>query len=773
MIQFHLNIFRPMLCIGLFFGTNLSAQDFLSLHLKARFDTINESIDALVRHSLTQVNGGDELYLNAPQISIDSLRWNGVDYDFRQNDTAIFIKVEKALDTNILEIKYHAKPIKGLYFIGWQDESRRAPRQIWTQGQGIDHRHWIPHHDKQTDKIVFSCDIEFASNYEVMANGKLDSVLTLPNTKRWFYSMEKPMSSYLIALVIGKYGLKQTQSFSDIKLSQYYYPERVSDYRYYYFQNEAIFNFLESEIGIPFPWQNYKQAPVQDFRHGAMENTTATIFGDFFLVDSLAFPDRNYTYVNAHELAHQWFGNLVTATSSKHHWLHEGYATYYQWLSEREIYGQDFFDWERHKAKELVFSATAAGALPLAHPQAGSERFYQKGAWLLYMLAQRMGEEKFRKANQLFLQKYAYAVADSDSLQIVMETVCACSLDDFFATWLYADSEPIITAHLKEDSLELQSDQNLAQALTIRYFSGARLLRDEKIDLTIGKHQLALPEGANNFALVNASEILAQFRVEKSDLQWRNYYADSLPVLEKLRIVEALQAQEKESITLLEEVLNEDQHFAGLRAAALNKLCSLPHLTAKKGDYLSMALNSHEPLLILAALRQTEPTQFPELLAKLRKNGPSYEVRLSAMHNSINLKNRAANRWLYDEEFKSKPGFPAHKLYIAALFYRVALYQDEEAYRELLDFASLSFDFLTRMEAITYLGYLKINDLQSFDVLFAALFHRNWKLSKTAREVLIALYQKDSTSLEAYKKVQESKWTDFQKRRAALIFTAE
>ena len=774
MMQVTRNILRPMLFIGLFFGSNyLSAQDFLSLHLSARFDTVAESVHAEITQSISALSAGQEFYLHAPRIKVESLVWNGAEYDFRQNDTAIFIMPETVLDTNVLKISYLAHPRKGLHFIGWQDETRRARRQIWTQGQGIDHRHWIPHFDDQRDKLVFSCDIEFSSNYQVMANGRLDSISRMGANTIWHYRMDKPMSSYLIAISIGKYEIKETESAAGLALEQYFYGDRADDYEHYYYKNEEIFNFMEAEIGIPFPWQNYKQAPVQDFRHGAMENTTATIFGDFFLVDSLAFPDRNYTYVNAHELAHQWFGNMVTASGSKHHWLHEGYATYYQWLSEGQIYGQDYLDWERHKAKQLILAATAAGPLPLAHPEAGSSRFYQKGAWLLYMLSQKIGAENFKRANQEFLIKHAFGIVDSDSLQLAMEAVCACSLEEFFQTWLYADTEPNLKAFISENRLLVQLDKHLAQALKIRFFNDEEVFSEVEKVLLTGDNYIDFPTGADNFAILNASEILANYEIEKTDRQWREYYNDSLPVLEKLRIVQNLEEESKDNLRFLEVLLKSMDTYAALRAEALKQIFALNKEPKKAEDYLELALESKSPDLIKAALSLSELNQFPEIFNELRSNGPTYDVRVASIHKSINVKDRGANKWLLNPQFKNQPGFPASKVYLSTLFYRVLFFRDTEAYKTIQDFASLSYDFLTRMEAIGYLGYFGQADERSLEHLFVALFNRNWKLSKTAREALIAIYKKDSASLEAYKKDKESNWDDFQKKRAALIFTAE
>src|SRR3989337_2673526 len=120
--------------------------------------------------------------------------------------------------------------------------------------------------------------------------------------------------------------------------------------------------------------------------YGAMENATATVYGDFFFVDERSFLDRNYVAVNAHELAHQWFGDFVTARSDAHHWLQESFATYYNWLFEREVFGQDHFDWGRRGAQNNALDESVKNKFPVAHSQGGTVRHYPKGAFVLNML---------------------------------------------------------------------------------------------------------------------------------------------------------------------------------------------------------------------------------------------------------------------------------------------------------------------------------------------------------------------------------------------------
>lgn len=150
---------------------------------------------------------------------------------------------------------------------------------------------------------------------------------------------------------------------------------------------------------MSYPWQNYKQVPVKDFLYAGMENTTLTVFSEAFVVDSIGFNDRNYVNVNAHEMAHQWFGNLVTETEGTHHWLHEGFASYYALLAEKEIFGSDYYYWKLYNTAEQLKQLSDEGkGESVVNPNASSLTFYEKGAWALHILKELIGEEAFKSA---------------------------------------------------------------------------------------------------------------------------------------------------------------------------------------------------------------------------------------------------------------------------------------------------------------------------------------------------------------------------------------
>jgi aminopeptidase N len=187
---------------------------------------------------------------------------------------------------------------------------------------------------------------------------------------------------------------------------------------------------------VKYPWEIYKQAPVRDFLYAGMENTSATLFSTRYLVDSTGFEDRNYTNVNAHELAHQWFGNLVTAESSKHHWLQEGFATYYALLAEKEIYGEDYFYSKLYESAQQLKFASRTDTIPVLNTKASSLTFYQKGAWALFVLHDAIGDKAFKKAVKSYLEKHSFQTVNTQDFFAEIKKVSDYDLNKFSKVWL-------------------------------------------------------------------------------------------------------------------------------------------------------------------------------------------------------------------------------------------------------------------------------------------------------------------------------------------------
>lgn len=420
--------------------------DFKTVHAKLYAVPEYQQIAGLVQYNFKILKSVDSVFIDAINMEFENVFLNNETISFSNDGKKVGFKHDFKMDSSYqLSINYKANPKKAMYFIDW--ENKNGNMQIWTQGQGKYTSNWLPSIDDMTDKMEFDLTITFDKNYEVIANGKLTNKEINESTITWQYNMEQPMSSYLVALAIGRYNKKSEYSESGIPLEMFFYPEDSLKVEPTYRYTKRMFDFLEEEIGVPYPWQNYKQVPVKDFLYAGMENTSTTIFSDGFLIDSIAFIDKNYVNVNAHELAHQWFGDLVTEKSGTHHWLQEGFATYYALLAEREIFGQDYYYWKLYEyAQELLQQDEAEQGTSVLNPKASSLTFYKHGAWALHVLREYVGEVNFKKAIKAYLEAYQFKNVETEDFIMVVEKVRGKDLKGFTELWLKNEYFPYTEA---------------------------------------------------------------------------------------------------------------------------------------------------------------------------------------------------------------------------------------------------------------------------------------------------------------------------------------
>ncbi len=382
------------------------------------------------------------------KIDAKNMEFSRVQIDQKE---AVFINTGKELQIignfqkgeNHLTFEYSVKPKQALYFVAIEN----SEVQIWTQGQGRYTSNWFPSFDDVNEKVIFSLGISYNKEYQVVSNGVLKEKKTDGNSVHWQYQMENPMSSYLLMLAIGKYDKKEFKAKSKIPLEYYLENKDANRFEPTYRYSKRIFDFLEKEIGVKYPWEVYREIPVRDFLYAGMENTTTTLFATRYVVDSIGFEDRNYTNVDAHELAHHWFGDLITAESSTHHWLQEGFATYYAALAEREIYGDDFFYSKLYQTAQQIKFASRTDTIPVLNAKASSLTFYEKGAWALFVLHESIGDKAFKKAVKSYLKKYAYQTVNTQNFFDEIKKVSDFDLDKFQKTWLESTAFDTPTAN--------------------------------------------------------------------------------------------------------------------------------------------------------------------------------------------------------------------------------------------------------------------------------------------------------------------------------------
>ncbi len=421
-------------------GQQLSRVDFKEIEAHITVDPYQKFVSGNVMMKMVMLQPADSVFIDARNMAFENVLLNGMPVKFNNDDQRLWlISRFTPSQENTISFSYKVVPRQSMYFINWDiAEEAEVSRQVWTQGQGRYTSHWLPSFDNPGEKVIFNLTWLFPQEYTLVSNGSLKSKTSVNDSlTQWDYTMQAPMSSYLVAMAAGKYDSESFITGSGIPVINYFEPRDGEKAEPTYRHTKEIFDFLETEIGVAYPWQNYKQIPVQDFLYSGMENTGATIFSNSFVVDDTGYNDINYVKVNAHELAHQWFGNFVTAINDEHHWLQEGFATYYALLAERQIFGDDYFYWNLYqRAEELKALSDSGKGESLLSLKSSSLTYYQKGAWALHILREKVGDRAFKDAVQNYLNAYAFGNAGTDDLIREFEKASGLDLSDFVSGWL-------------------------------------------------------------------------------------------------------------------------------------------------------------------------------------------------------------------------------------------------------------------------------------------------------------------------------------------------
>ena len=401
--------------------------DFLKVTAQIEPIVSEKKVIGTASYTFNVLKNTDSIYLDAKAMKVMNIASESLTVS-EGKDKIWLLNTFEANNQYTASFSFEATPKQTLYFV---------ENQIWTQGQGKYTSHWLPSIDDMNDKIEFDVTVVASSKKTVIANGQLVSTQLKDDKNYSRFDMQEPMASYLVAFAVGDFKKKTIYSNSRIPIELYYEAKDSLKVEPTYRHTKEIFDFLESEIGVAYPWQNYKQVPVRDFLYAGMENTTATFFSEAFIIDSIGFTDRNYVNVNAHELAHQWFGNLVTETEGTHHWLHEGFATYFALLAEKEIFGEEYYYWKLFQSAEQLQALSDEGkGQSLLNPKASSLTFYEKGAWALHILRSQIGDEAFGITIINYLEKFRFKNVTTENFLNEARTASGQDLKEFEADWL-------------------------------------------------------------------------------------------------------------------------------------------------------------------------------------------------------------------------------------------------------------------------------------------------------------------------------------------------
>ena len=476
------------------FAQQTQKVDFKTAFGNISINPVEKKVSGSVRYVFEVKEAIDTIKIDAQKMVVTNVKINNKIVKYSNTGKTVNLFEGFKTGKNTVAFNYEATPKQTMYFNGHFDCAQcdkinvipsAVEGQVWTQGQGKYTSHWFPSFDDVNEKVIFNMNISFDKKYQVLSNGVLLNEFPNKNEMIWQYEMQKPMSSYLLAVAIGDFRHQVVASKSGIPLQLFIQAKDTAKFEATYRYSKQIFDYLEEEIGVKYPWKIYKQIPVEDFLYAGMENTSATIFAEDFVVDDIGFNDRNYVNVNAHELAHQWFGDLVTAKSGKHHWLQEGFATYYALLAERKIFGDDYFYHQLYRSSLQLRNAARMDTIQVMNEKASSLSFYQKGAWALHLIRETIGPKLFQKAVSNYLKKYQYKNAETDDFLAEVSKVSDFDIATFKSVWLedYHFRSDEANALLRKNDFIVKLIET--QKMRLRPFSESKQIFKELLDSNV------------------------------------------------------------------------------------------------------------------------------------------------------------------------------------------------------------------------------------------------------------------------------------------------
>jgi len=358
---------------------------------------------------------------------------------------------------------------RGLYFINADGKNKSKQKQIWTQGETEYSSCWFPTIDSPNQRCTGEIYLTVDAKYLTLSNGELiTSLLNKDTTRTDYWKMELPIAPYLFMFFVGDYEIVKDQ-WNGIDVN-YYVPEEYKDYAKTIFgKTPEMIEFYSTKFNYEFPWNKYSQVVVEDFVSGAMENATATVFGDFMLdQNSWWYSELDKELVVAHELSHHWFGDLVTCESWANISLNESFATYAEYLWLEYKYSTEEADYHilseesyyRYETEKSIFDYYYDNKDDMFSTLA-----YQKGARVLHILRNYVGDEAFFLALSTYLKKYEYKSVEINDLRLVFEEITGEDLNWFFNQWFFGTKFPDLTiTHIKDvedKTYQIEITQNI------------------------------------------------------------------------------------------------------------------------------------------------------------------------------------------------------------------------------------------------------------------------------------------------------------------------
>ena len=456
-----------------------------------------------------------ELLLDAVGFDVRELTVDGKKATWRYDGRVLRIDLDTSRDKARVQVTYRATPRRGLYFLEPDEHYPARPRQVWSQCQEEDARHWFPCHDSPHLKMTTEIVAHVPSGWYALSNGALvESSKPKDGDHTFHWKMSEPHPSYLVTLAAGEFAeLTDIAKAGEREIPvSYLVPRgREDDARRTFARTPEMIAHFSEITGVPYPWNKYAQIVVADFIFGGMENTTATTMYEHILLDERAAIDISSDDLIAHELAHQWFGDYVTCRAWYEGWLNEGFATFFEHVWRQKRLGRDEYELglkvdldaylgEAHgRYRRAVVTQDYDAPLDLF-----DRHLYEKGGLVLHAARVELGDSLFWRGIRTYLATHARGVVETRDLQRALEEVSGRSLGRFFEQWIHKPGHPEMEVEISWDKGVLTVATKQTQATT----DGVPACFELPLDLDLGaagagvkRHTLKITEKQQSFAV--------------------------------------------------------------------------------------------------------------------------------------------------------------------------------------------------------------------------------------------------------------------------------
>jgi len=587
------------------------------------------------------------------------------------------IKLDKSytrFENYTLYIDYVAKPnefkgkgsaaitdAKGLYFINPRGDDKNKPTQIWTQGETEATSVWCPTIDKPNQKTTEEIAMTVPAKYVTLSNGKLVSQKkNADGTRTDTWKMDLPHSPYLFFMGVGDYAIIKDQ-YKGKEVSYYVEKAYAPVARKIFGNTPEMITFFAKILGVDYPWNKYSQIVGRDYVSGAMENTTATLHQESAQQDARELKDGNiWEGTIAHELFHQWFGDLVTSESWSNITLNESFANYSEYLWEEHKYGKDAADEHNYADMNGYVQSQSEKKNLVRYYYTDKEAMfdavsYNKGGRILHMLRNYVGDSAFFKSLNVYLTKNKFSSAEAHQLRLAFEEVTGMDLNWFWNEWYFGGGHPKLnidyayddnTKNVKVIVKQTQQDKLFRLPIAVDIYNGSNKTRykvwlNNRTD-TLSFSYTTRPDLVN----VDADKMLLAEKTDNKSLDnfihQYNYAGNYMDRREAIDF--ASQSQDPKAYALLKSATKDK--FYGLRAYALGKLNLRDEKTRIDIEPVLVELASNDPkpnvkataLSILAAYGDEK---YIDLFSK-NIHDSSYSVSGAALEGLMEIDSSAA-----------------------------------------------------------------------------------------------------------------------------------